>query len=334
MIKDSDKLISIIVPIYNIEIYLSRCVDSIINQCYTNLEIILVDDGSTDSCGMMCDSYKEQDSRIVVIHKANGGLSSARNAGLDVAQGEYIGFVDGDDYIEPDMYEKLYYFCSQNELDIVCARFCECIDGKDHLENYTGTSKIDLGSRLYCDALLERNGAKITSSVWDRLYKKEMFEGIRFPEGKLYEDIVITPTLFLNAGKCGYIDSLVYHYTIRSDSIMGLGGKNKKEFSDRILSDFIPQAKTKIDLLYENKQSEAAEQCRFSLWQGILKFYCQVYKRTEYKQQKEKLFNLLKQDLSWTRKYMFRLGNRQGISMLLAAVSPELYCRIYCWIKG
>lgn len=101
-------LISIIVPIYNVELYLEKCIESIINQTYKNLEIILVDDGSTDSCGKICDEYAKKDNRIKVIHKINGGLSDARNKGMEIAKGKYIGFVDGDDYVASDMYETLY----------------------------------------------------------------------------------------------------------------------------------------------------------------------------------------------------------------------------------
>ena len=110
-------LISIIVPIYNVELYLEKCIESIINQTYKNLEIILVDDGSTDSCGKICDEYAKKDNRIKVIHKINGGLSDARNKGMEIAKGKYIGFVDGDDYVASDMYETLYKFSVKNSLD-------------------------------------------------------------------------------------------------------------------------------------------------------------------------------------------------------------------------
>lgn len=210
-------LISVVVPIYNVEKYLEKCVKSIENQTYKNIEIILVDDGSPDDCGKICDLLSEQDSRIRVIHKKNGGLSSARNAGIDVAQGEYIGFVDSDDTIEPFMYEKLYTsLANNNHLLSVCAVNYVYEDGtirtKSNLDN-------DRYFEFY-DAMVEMNTHRIFDmGAWSKLYRRSLFENLRFPEGKLSEDYYIMYKIFERAQGISYVSIPCYNYLQRQNSI-------------------------------------------------------------------------------------------------------------------
>ena len=204
-------LISIIVPIYKVETYIKKCVDSILNQAYKNLEVILVDDGSPDNCGDICDEYSLIDNRVKTIHKKNGGLSSARNAGLDVASGDYIGFVDSDDWIESDMYESLYKTLTERKADIsVCGRYI-VEDGRittiSDTEEVQVFTKQEALSQLVLD---EYNGIK--NFAWDKLYKKELFENIRYPEGKYYEDIFTTYKLFSLSNMIAEIKSPKYYY--------------------------------------------------------------------------------------------------------------------------
>lgn len=211
------ELISIIVPVYNVDKYLSKCLDSIINQTYKNLEIILVDDGSTDASSKICDEYAESDERITVIHKKNAGLSSARNAGLDIAKGDYIGFVDSDDYIDAYMYENLYAAAIKNNVKLViCGHFVEK-DDKISIE----ISPID-EERLYdkneaLELLLDDKNIK--NYAWDKLYKSCLFENVRYPEGKNYEDIYTTYLLFDKCEQICYIPHYSYYYQLRNDSI-------------------------------------------------------------------------------------------------------------------
>lgn len=211
--------ISVIVPVYNVEAYLERCIDSILTQTYQNLEIILVDDGATDCSGEMCDEYAAKDERIKVIHKKNGGLSSARNAALDIATGDYIGFVDSDDYIHPKMFEKLYEACKCNEAQIsICCHYTERVD-KLMIEDYIIDEEEIFDRDQALSILVQDKGMK--NYAWDKLYKAELFKGVRYPEGRNYEDIATTYLLFYKADKLCRIPEYLYYYQIREDSISG-----------------------------------------------------------------------------------------------------------------
>jgi len=208
--------ISVIVPVYNVEPYLRKCLDSIVNQTYRNLEIILVDDGSPDHCGAICDEYAEKDSRIVVIHKENGGVSSARNAGLAAVTGEWIGWVDPDDWIEADMFSCLIEGTLEMYVDIVvCGRY-------EEYEGYT-TERVwknreMLGRHEAIKKLLEND--LMQNFLWDKLWKKELFCGIWFPEGRTYEDIAVMHRLFERTATVCCLPVSKYHYFQRRNSIV------------------------------------------------------------------------------------------------------------------
>ena len=210
-------LISVIVPVYNVAEYLPECVDSIINQTYKNLEIILVDDGSTDACPDICDEYAKRDSRIRVIHKKNGGLSDARNVGLDICTGEWIGFVDSDDYIAHDMYEKLYASAVEVQADVSVCQSIKDKNGTLLYSNYQrGTeilySKEDMINRMFC-------GGVQTIAVYLKLYRKNVFLDLRFPVGKTNEDAFIILSIIDNTDKMVIIPDALYYYRLRIGSI-------------------------------------------------------------------------------------------------------------------
>lgn len=208
--------ISVIVPVYRVEEYLERCVRSIMAQDYRNLEIILVDDGSPDRCGEMCDNLAAEDSRIRVLHTENHGLSGARNRGIDVATGELLGFVDSDDRIDPDMYSFLYHDLTTHRADIaVCYNYRELDDRTiihhDIDEPYILTSDEAL-DMLMTDRLLH-------NFAWDKLYRRELFDGVRYPEGRNFEDICTTYKTIARAGRIVLHAKPKYHYTIRMSGI-------------------------------------------------------------------------------------------------------------------
>lgn len=211
------QLLSVIVPVYNVEKQLPHCIETICNQTYHNLEIILVDDGSTDTSGKICDEFSEKDQRIKVIHKKNGGQSSARNVGLDIASGEYYSFVDSDDYIELDMYEKLISCLEEYpNADIACAGI---IREKENGQNAQiirspKTQTIYQWQEALTEILRSRN---MGSSVWSKVYKKSVFENIRFPLGQTNEDVHILAELHRNRIVV-HSGLPLYHYVIRDGS--------------------------------------------------------------------------------------------------------------------
>lgn len=226
---EQDVLVSVIVPVYNVEAYLPRCVDSILNQTYRNLEIILVDDGTKDDSDKICDDYAEKDCRIRVIHKENGGLSSARNAGIDIARGEYLAFVDSDDWIEPDALESLLETALEQKTELVIA-------GRWDVKAKTGEKKLGL-----CPEKLETVSAEeavrriftwdhCDSASWDKLYHRRLFREIRFPVGKICEDVPIMYRIVLDAGRVAMLDKPIYNYFHRDGSITTTKTISEKTF--------------------------------------------------------------------------------------------------------
>ena len=224
---NNDILISVIVPIYNVEQFLSKCIQSIINQSYSRLEIILVDDGSTDDSPQICDEFKEKDKRIKVIHKKNGGLSDARNVGIEVASGEYIGFVDSDDYIDELMYEKLLNACIRNNSYIsICGRNIVNIDNDILCQQFTVEKEVVYDGKTAIKKLLLWDSCD--SAAWDKLYKKELFEDLKYPLGVWSEDYAVTSRIFAKADKIVHVGEALYYYVQREGSITKQGFSEKK----------------------------------------------------------------------------------------------------------
>lgn len=214
--------ISIIVPVYNVENYLVRCIESILAQTFKEFELILVNDGSPDNCGKICDEYAQKDSRIRVIHKSNGGLSDARNSGIEISTGKYIGFVDSDDYIEPDMYEVLYNDIKKCNADIACCAYYICF------KNERIGSPTSKGLKILSVEEAINMLPQISPGAWNKLYKKEIFEEIRYPVGKLNEDVFILMDLLERANKITFNPSAKYYYLQRQNSITKKGFNSKK----------------------------------------------------------------------------------------------------------
>lgn len=213
---NNNKKISVIVPVYNGEKYLEKCINSLVNQTYQNLEIILIDDGSTDRSGKICDSFAKLDERIVVIHQSNLGVSSARNNGIKVSTGFYIAFVDSDDSVDTQMYEKMIEYLEKNNLGIVmCGRNAVRQGRKTPFFYYDHD----------CIIPIKEARELILTDTWgsqpcDKLFRKSLWTGITFPEGRIYEDLATIYKCFYKTNlDCGYIHDALYDYSLRADSI-------------------------------------------------------------------------------------------------------------------
>ena len=305
-----NELISVIVPVYNVEQYLEKCVNSIINQTYKNLEIILVDDGATDSSGNMCDELAKSDNRIKVYHKENGGLSDARNYGVERATGDYIGFVDSDDYIDYEMYEKLYEAIKKENVDVAECSLRVIYPGKIELFTDEKYYKV-LGKTEYLEEYL----------TIKKLIKSDVAKKLVFPKGKLYEDTYYAYDLINIANSFVLIDSPSYNYLMRENSI------TNSKFDPRIF-DLIKIVEKFHKMTYENYPSlkEAAD-CRkmyayFSVLNSIL--LEENYRNNEYYSEilsyfKRNYISLLK------NKY---INHNRKLSVILIKLNIDLYRKV------
>lgn len=265
--KMDEKLISVIVAAYNIEEYLPRCLESILSQTYTNLEILLVDDGSEDDTGIICDKYAAQDSRIIVIHQENKGLSGARNAALSVAQGAYIGYVDGDDFIEPDMYKEMYRACEQQNAEIAICAYRE-VGANVCGGTFSGEYYVLSREEALAVYINDDREYHIYNSVWSKLFKRELVDGIFFPEGKKSEDIMYTTQALVNCNTCVFLDQPYYNYVIdRTGSIMN------QRLDQRRFQDEIPFWREHILCIRNAGMSELSSRAAYQFYRRMLFYY-------------------------------------------------------------
>lgn len=286
-----DEKISIIVPVYNVEKYLAECIESIINQTYKNIEILLIDDGSNDESLKICNYYSEKDSRIIVIHKENEGLSATRNLGVEKAIGEYITFIDSDDMISLDYIETLYNSIKLHNSDIAVARFCRFKNKEDILKNknLNNIDNICVNTIQYIKKTLYQCDQTLYSvTACGKLYKITVFKNIKFPVGKLNEDLAIILELEKYSKSIICIDNIKYYYRISNNSITTQKFNEKKldiveilyNIKNEIMHDYpeLEQAITNLiysrsaDLLRDIKKSKYKnEKIEKELWDNIKK---------------------------------------------------------------
>jgi glycosyltransferase involved in cell wall biosynthesis len=236
-------LISIIVPFYNVENYLVRCLDSIVNQTYKNLEIILVNDGSTDSSLDICKRYSKNDSRIKIVNKKHGGVSSSRNAGLDAVTGEYIGFVDSDDYIDENMYMELYNNLIENNCDIATCYFCRVYGDEFYTDyNFEFDKRIFNREEAIKSILLDK---ELRVYLWTKLYSKKAFDNVRFPINREYEDIDVSISTLEKVDKVVFINKILYFYVNRESSI-------DNNYNDKNVKDSLEMAYKRYKYVKDN----------------------------------------------------------------------------------
>lgn len=291
MNKKDRPLISVIIPVYNAEKYLNRCVDSILNQSYENLEIILVNDGSTDLSFSICNDYLKVDKRIKLINKINQGAAQARNTGLDFAKGEYITFVDSDDLISREAIEKLYIGATENNCDIAVCGFCTCYENQKI--DFSEKNKNIKHDVFYGNDTLNLFGwanQVSANSIWAKLYKAELFEEIRFPEFRTAEDLFVAFKLYHKANKMFVTNERMYYYICRQGSLMHGEKLNTNDtvsvcdkliaYCDSNVTDEVQKRKM-IDLLLKIKADTILEDYYYSVKRKIrgseLKYIKELY---------------------------------------------------------
>lgn len=235
--------ISVIVPVYKVENYIRRCVDSILNQTYADLEIILVDDESPDNCPAICEEFKEKDARVKVIHQQNAGLSGARNAGIDIATGEYLAFVDSDDYLAVDFIESLYKAMIVTKSDIAMCKY-EYVKGDTMTQSHKPGENIVYTGVEMIENMYSPDGAFFVVA-WNKLYKRQLFDKIRYPKGRIHEDEATTHRLYYEAERAVFVERYLYGYFVGGESI------TRKKFNKNRL-DWAWSVEQRLDFL-ENK---------------------------------------------------------------------------------
>lgn len=320
----SEALVSVIVPIYNVEPYIKKCVDSILSQTYTNLEIILVDDGSPDDCPAICDEYAKKDSRVVVIHKQNGGLSEARNAGLDIMKGDYVVFVDGDDWVGRNYVKNLYDLISLTNSSIAITSMtsytnimdCHTINDKSEIKTFSSTQACE--NSLY--------GIYFDVSASAKLFKKELFFELRFPVGKIYEDLYLMPQILYRVDKVCFCECYDYFYLKRSDSTM------RESFSLRHM--FMCQSVLELyDLIGNGIDTKALE---YRLFHSYVCVAQKLILSNEYKKYSI-VFNTIKKEIkSNLLKVIFdKKASKIAILKALAiSVNPSIFLKTYIKFKN
>lgn len=316
-------LISVIVPVYRVEEYLERCVKSILSQTYENLEVILVDDGSPDQCPAICDACAEKDARVKVIHQENKGLSGARNAGIDAASGEYLAFVDSDDYVSPHFIEELYQLLQDTG----------CAIGQCRFSYVKGDGLVEEGDSAFCiyrgESLMEQlygPEEKATCFVvaWNKLYRAELFKetGIRYPEGRIHEDEATTYRLFHEAKKLAFLDRALYGYYTEN------GGSITSVFSAKRLQ-WLTAHEERIAFFKKNGYEKLLPAAYRKLCDACIIFY---FRCTEQVKDAEELKKELRKRLETYRAngaaWIAALPLKTRMGYELFSMSPGLYAKM------
>lgn len=329
MLENNKPVISVVVPIFKVELYLEECIDSILNQTYSNLEIILIDDGSPDNCPKICDDYKLKDNRIRVIHQENQGLSAARNSGMKIATGEFIAFVDSDDYIAADTYEKLFNAQKKYNADIVTCGICVFNDGDK--PNPINSSEISILNRN--DALSDYlyDNSKVAVVAWNKLYKLDYFKDIlNFEKGRLFEDFIPITKCFIHSERICVVNEELYFYRQRAASING-ENFNVKSFNPNVL-DLSYSVDTIISII-----SEYDESLLNSIMPACLKAKLSIANQMiransiddDYIRELQKICKKYKKNISRSTK----LRKTEKLKLRLFN-NFKIYCAIYKLMKG
>ena len=316
-------LITVAVTIYNIKDYLQRSIESVCNQNYKNLEILLVDDGSTDGSALVCDEYEKKDSRIRAIHKKNGGPSEARNVAIEQAKGEYIAFVDGDDWIDADMYENMYLAMKKANVDLAVCAYKEV--SVSHVADPTNDTIIYFDKDEALESFIkEEEDVCIQNAAWNKLFKRELLKELRFPVGKLYEEIVFTTKLLHEAKSVVYLNQGYYNYVVdRVGSIMNAG------VNARIFTDQIPLYYEKRAYLESVHREDLVNIHNFFFYKRLLLHYLELQKNkpNNFKKFSNEIVQIIKKEGDYiSAAYETNVSTRNdAVKMKIFRVSPKGY---------
>lgn len=311
-----NELISVIIPVYNVKEYLERCLESVISQSYENLEIILVDDGSTDGSSELCDDIAKRDSRIFAFHKTNGGLSDARNYGITQSNGAYISFVDSDDWIAPTMIEDLFDAIQKYNVRLAVCETAYAYDDYNYLPKTTGNAFVL--DKLPAYEMLLKN-RRFRTNAWNKLYSADLWDGVQFPKGKKYEDVYIMHRIYDMCDRIAYVDKALYYYYQRNNSIVHIPD---------ISADYDLLDGTLVRFEYLKKYSELDVLCNASVVSAALSLYknCGLHQTKLTLEDFSKLNNEI--DLHMRNIKIRNLAPRIRIDYVLYRISPKVMMKV------
>lgn len=296
----SEPLVTVVVPVYKVEQYIHECVDSILRQTYKNFELYLVDDGSPDNCGQICDQYQEKDSRVHVIHKENGGLSDARNAAINLSKGEYITFIDSDDYVADFYLESLVSAAISFQADIV--QGCYTRENNDFKHFTTDDSIVfsdhEKALRSY---LLYKD---IQGYACVKLYRTELFDGVRYPIGRIQEDACTTYKLIWKAKNVICIPDIIYYYRVNNESIMN-GSFNPKRFDIITVPDDIRNYLGSDQYKFEKEIDYYTMRAAIKTYHDCIQKKCEKQLKKQMDDTRRIIISLKRDKKLWERKYIF-----------------------------
>ncbi len=307
-------MISVIVPVYKVEQFLDRCLTCLVNQTYKDLEIILVDDGSPDKCPQMCEDWAKKDNRIKVVHKKNGGLSDARNAGMEEASGDYIAFLDSDDYIDLDMYKTLYNKMQETNADIVCGRHIDVDEKGNTISRVADFLKKPDYNKKYTGkeyTLRVLNGESMPVA-WDKLYKRDVIGDVKFTVNATAEDLLFNLELCCKDISICFVEDALAYYTSRSDSITG---GSKGDFKEKYYYDVVKNLFDLEQMLLNNFGDDIILNLKTSQLTAIRFFLNKA--PYEYVKQKNEVFQYVVNRLKENKKYIFKGYNTFADKMFL-----------------
>lgn len=314
---NDNELISVIIPVFNANLSLKKCLDSVINQTYYNIEIIIVDDGSNDGSEIICDDYAGRDNRIMVFHQDNGGVSAARNFGLKKAKGQYIAFVDSDDFVDRDMFRELYELIKNNEADMsVCSfQYVDIIPGESDIRVSSIKDEILSGQDIILEKLFPSDGSQIYWGViWNKLYSRKLMKGVEFPRGYALQDIYVMPQILSKCNKVACTSKKMYYYVQQSNSV--LHSTKGFELDSPVVYLHIAD--------YYSNRPEYYQVYKKSLEYGLHRYRVAFWKHRKDLQSQKK-FKLRKKEA----KQLFRSAWKRGRKLIMHLPKQFLYYELF-----